>query len=191
MTGDGALPKSVYRRGKQLYYVVKDRESGKVVWLKIGPVWDAEKWRALVQRYNTSAHVARTLYRKSEAELPLHALRALLRNARKNANSRALPCTITIEDLLDLSRQAAGRCMFSGIEFEHGPADTMLTSRSRRKRLWAPSLDRIDSSKGYEPGNIRLVCMAVNAALQEFGDDVLIRIALALAKRHATLSNIQ
>ena len=40
------------------------------------------------------------------------------------------------------------------------------------------SLDRIDSSKGYTVENCRLVCTAVNLAMNEWGEDVLERIAL-------------
>ena len=45
------------------------------------------------------------------------------------------------------------------------------------KTPFAPSLDRIDSSKGYVRGNVRLVCMAANFALNQWGDDILRRLA--------------
>ncbi len=48
-----------------------------------------------------------------------------------------------------------------------------------RRAPWAPSVDRIDSSKGYVPGNVRLVCVAANLAMNEWGEDVLARVARA------------
>lgn len=39
-----------------------------------------------------------------------------------------------------------------------------------KRRPFAPSLDRIDPSKGYIKSNIRFVCVIVNLALNEFGD---------------------
>jgi len=39
-----------------------------------------------------------------------------------------------------------------------------------------PSLDRIDSTKGYTEDNIRIVCIAANYALNEFGIDIFDKI---------------
>ncbi len=35
----------------------------------------------------------------------------------------------------------------------------------------APSLDRIIPAHGYVPGNIRVICRAMNCAMQEWGED--------------------
>lgn len=35
---------------------------------------------------------------------------------------------------------------------------------------YSPSLDRIDSSKGYTPENTRVVCFGINALLGKWGD---------------------
>jgi hypothetical protein len=37
---------------------------------------------------------------------------------------------------------------------------------------YAPSLDRIDSARGYEIDNIRWVCVAVNFMMNQWGDEV-------------------
>lgn len=62
--------------------------------------------------------------------------------------------------------------MVSGIpfEFENSKGDG-------RRRPWIPSIDRIDSSKGYTKGNCRIVCCAVNIAMNNYGEDVLARIS--------------
>lgn len=84
---------------------------------------------------------------------------------------------LTKDELRDLWTRAGGRCQLTGVRF----------SSERKagcvKRPWMPSVDRIDSSKGYVAGNCRLVCVAVNLALNEFGDDVLLTIAKGLLHR--------
>lgn len=36
-----------------------------------------------------------------------------------------------------------------------------------------PSIDRIDSNKGYVRGNIRIVCYIANLAMSQFGEGAL------------------
>lgn len=72
--------------------------------------------------------------------------------------------------------RAQGRCEVTGIPFN----DTLL---SGRVRPWKASIDRIDSEEGYHPENCRLVCVAVNAAMREWGEQILWTIANALVSR--------
>lgn len=72
------------------------------------------------------------------------------------------------------------RCSLTGIPF--------VTERPKEKfarRPFAASIDRIDSKKGYELDNCRLVCIAVNLAMNVWGEDVLYRIAEGLSRNHA------
>lgn len=192
-TKDLHLPARVYRKGGSLYFTYIEPQTKIERWIPIGQEWNhetRERWRVLALRHGTARYIKKNLYTEDGGPVALQALKDLLANARKNARARGLEITITIEDIKALAELSQGCCMLSGIPFEHGASDDLLESTSRRKRVWAPSLDRIESSKGYVPGNVRLVCMAVNAALQEFGDSVLLRIAHALVKRHG-ISNIQ
>lgn len=67
-----------------------------------------------------------------------------------------------------------GVCELSGIVIERvAPGDY-------RTHPFAPSLDRIQPSKGYTKENVRLVCFAVNRARSDWGDEVLLKIARAL-----------
>lgn len=52
-----------------------------------------------------------------------------------------------------------------------------------RTNPWTPSIDRIDNSKGYLPGNVRVVCGAFNTMRNEYPDDVVFALAKALAAR--------
>lgn len=73
--------------------------------------------------------------------------------------------------------RANGRCELTGIAFTEERMD------GKVKRPWMPSVDRVNNAKGYEFSNCRLVCISVNLALNEFGDEALIRIAKGLLFR--------
>jgi hypothetical protein len=178
------LPKSVFRKHSSLFYISKNNVTNKVTWHNLGKQWDAaaqKKWKELVIRYRKGPHATRLVYSFGSGPIPLSFMKQQLTNARKNAKAKSLPCTITLEDITDLAEKSQGRCSLSGIPYEFGAAEEMYRHPSRRKRVWAPSIDRIDSAVGYVPGNVRLVCMAVNVARQEFGDDVLLKLAKALS----------
>lgn len=87
---------------------------------------------------------------------------------RAGAIGRKVPFTITEDYVVALADKCGWTCAVTGAPFS---LQTM--GRSRRKPL-GPSIDRIDCAKGYEPGNVRVVCLAVNMAMNEWGEEVLI-----------------
>lgn len=87
------------------------------------------------------------------------------------ASKLGVPYELTTGDVDTLWKRCGGRCEVTGIPFE-----------GHKKKDWlnAPysvSIDRINPSDGYTLRNCRLVCLAVNVALNEWGEDVLERIA--------------
>lgn len=98
--------------------------------------------------------------RKAESYKNRRALHLCWEAARR-AKRKGITYTLTTEDVADIQKRIdAGFCELTRVAF------------SDNKPL-RPSIDRIDSSKGYEIGNIRIVCHAVNCALGEWGEDVL------------------
>lgn len=94
-----------------------------------------------------------------------------IRNARKRAALRGTPFTLTAADATTLWARCEGLCEVTGIPFE-------IEKKGRHeKRAYAPSLDRRDNAKGYELETVRVVCVAVNVAMNTWGEDVLYRIA--------------
>jgi hypothetical protein len=67
--------------------------------------------------------------------------------------------------LMELFDRQAGRCAVTGL--------TMTHQRDIGRFSENISIDRLDSTKGYERNNIRLVCAAVNLMRQEMTDDEL------------------
>src|SRR3989304_2436451 len=85
--------------------------------------------------------------------------------ARSRTKKGSLIFEITLEDVLKIYEIQKGSCALTNIEFS-------LNRLGRKsKNPFAPSLDRIDSDKGYTKENIRLVCVIVNLALNNFGDN--------------------
>lgn len=76
--------------------------------------------------------------------------------------------------LVELAYQSNFQCSVSGIGFE------IDKENGGRVSPWSPSIDRRDSTGGYTKDNVRLVCYAVNVAMNEWGEDVLRRIAGAM-----------
>lgn len=103
-------------------------------------------------------------------------LRGVFKSMVKNARVRGLPVEITLGDVEALWDVSGGRCAVSGVPF-----DFERIAASRR-RPFAASIDRIDCAKGYTRENSRLVCVAVNYAMGDWGFDVLNVIAHGITK---------
>ena len=93
----------------------------------------------------------------------------LLTGARARAKRGGLEVTLTNEWVRE--RLEKGVCEMSGIPFHSGPKERNTTSP------YSPSIDRIDSSKGYTPENCRVVLWALNAAFGHWGEETFRKIA--------------
>jgi hypothetical protein len=99
----------------------------------------------------------------------------IFRDARKNALSRGVPFSLSVDEFLMLRSRAGGRCEVSSIPF------SMENPHGGGRRPWAPSLDRVRSREGYTLNNCRLVCVAANYAMNVWGEDVLHRLSASVA----------
>lgn len=90
----------------------------------------------------------------------------LVANARTRARRKGLDFSLD-EHVNDLqARIDAGKCELTGYPFSLAPG----------KPYNSPSLDRIDSNKGYTYENVRVVLHLVNAALGDWGEDILAEV---------------
>ena len=99
----------------------------------------------------------------------------LFSQAKKNAKRRGIGWDLSESDCEFLVKKSKGKCQVSGIAFDFRKGESS-------RRPWSPSLDRIKSSKGYSAGNVRLVCVAVNYAMNEWGESVLRVLARQVCK---------
>lgn len=99
-----------------------------------------------------------------------------IRNARRRAAKRGLECDLSAEVAQSLWERCKGRCELTMIRFHTKKEDR------HQYRAFAPSIDRLDSRYGYTMNNVRVVCTAVNVAMNQWGEAVLRRIAAGLLK---------
>ena len=108
--------------------------------------------------------------RKLYKDTPRSTLRAVIRGAR----ARGTLCNLQVRDLMELWDKQEGKCALSGV---------VMTYRQGRLLLTSVSVDRIVARKGYVKGNVRLVCMAVNALRGSASDMEAYGIAKAFVQK--------
>lgn len=106
-------------------------------------------------------------------------LRACLRRASERARAKGRVFSITEENLLDLYLNNSGCCAVTGLAFQPQHLG------DSRCNPYAISLDRIDSKKGYELDNVRLVLAFFNAAMADYGEAVFREIVAAMMRQSA------
>lgn len=95
----------------------------------------------------------------------------LIKGTRARATRRGMEFDLSEDFIKTLLAESNNRCVLTGIHFD------LWHDSQFRARPWAPSIDRIDCSKGYTQDNVRIVATAVNIALNSFGDEVLMKVA--------------
>lgn len=103
---------------------------------------------------------------------PRGRMNSMWHTLKKGAKQRGIEFEISQEWLYN--KILEGRCEKTGIPFVLD-ADThkdTVVSKGQSRNPWAPSLDRIDSSKGYTEDNCQIVCYAYNMAKGCFDESV-------------------
>ena len=114
----------------------------------------------------------RKLNSKKRALTPRGRALYMLKNCKQSFERRNIFFDLVLEDILPAVE--AGHCELTGLPFDFKP------SKEKSKNPYAPSVDRIDSDKGYTRDNVRVVLWAVNQALGECSDEESLPILKAL-----------
>jgi len=85
-------------------------------------------------------------------------------------------CTITEKWILNKLEEQGYACARSGQKFTLDPVEGC------RIKPFAPSLDRIDCTKGYQDGNVQVTCAIYNIARQDNPIDVFEEFCMTLAR---------
>ena len=86
------------------------------------------------------------------------------RRAKMHAKNKK-EFTITLQDLKNQWEKQNGKCIYTNIDLE-----LPIQKRDTPSITKQASLDRIDSSKGYIPGNIQFVCSCINMLKNKLSD---------------------
>ena len=115
--------------------------------------------------------------RPSNADLALWAKQTITRLAQ-SASKRGLNVEIKPADLIQLVEATDARCAVTGV-----PLVFPERGKGWPISAYAISIDRIDNRQGYIPGNIRLICYAMNVAFMHWGEDAFAGLAKAFLER--------
>lgn len=102
---------------------------------------------------------------------------------KRAAVNRGIPFDLKPGEVYALMKRAGFRCAVSGIAFAKRFADY------GKRDPWAPSLDRIENRQGYTLENVRVVCLAANIAMSDWGLDVLIRLTRGVHRSSLALAD--
>jgi hypothetical protein len=149
-----------YRETNPLYSAQKSREWYEAK-IKENPDYNRETY----QKERDARIAADRVFRTS----PKGAIRRLFYAAQHRALDKGREFDLTVEWIDELYQSQDGRCALTGLSFD---LQSPLGHKQGTYRPMSPSLDRIDSTKGYTSDNVRLVLTCLNIALNHFGEDV-------------------
>ncbi len=91
---------------------------------------------------------------------------------------------IDAHDIKRMLIRCGGRCEVTGLRLR--------MEQTRDRNPLAPSIDRMDNSKAYDPANCRIVCYAVNVAMLHWGEETFGQIATGwVINRYTTYGLVQ
>jgi hypothetical protein len=106
----------------------------------------------------------------------------IVSNIKRRAKEKGLPFDLDKHVPEIQARIDIGLCELSGIPFVWG---------LRGRCALTASVDRIIPAKGYVYTNIRLICLALNVAFNNWGEEIAFRIFEAVKRKRATLDVIE
>ena len=117
----------------------------------------------------------------TRAPPPIGTARALYKAMIKNAKPKGVPVMLSIADIAEMLESSGGICSVTGLPFDSTQYP------GHRIRPWMPSIDRIRPGGPYARENTRIVCAAVNLAMNQFGEATFLKIAAATVLRQRLL----
>lgn len=97
---------------------------------------------------------------------------------KRGARVRGLEWGLTLQNLEDKLQEQGGFCALTGLRMGGSAGG-----------LYRPSLDRIDSEKGYVTGNTQFVCMIVNLMKGRLPEPEFIRLCGLIVEHSRTVAN--
>ncbi|MHB1099104.1 MAG: hypothetical protein ACYCZR_06065 [Burkholderiales bacterium] len=132
------------------------------------------QWTALTKDLTSSTLMASAItngdiriigYGACEKELKAFIAKSF-RSCKRRSEDRNIPNNITLDMLLAMAEKDEWRCSVSGVKYD------LRQLSKHHGRPFAPSIDRIKPELGYIEGNVRLVCLATNYAMNQWGAEI-------------------
>ncbi len=95
---------------------------------------------------------------------------------RRKIAGRNRPATVTVQNLEEMWDLQQGRCALTGWNMTFTLGQGRVTTNC--------SIDRIDSSLGYHPENVWLVCQAANVAKNDLSMDEFLHLCRSVTEKH-------
>ena len=131
---------------------------------------DKAAYAALAQRYQLTVNEIRRIEYKHRTSIQTD------RNVRRDVYRTR---TMSVFHLLTLWRAQRGLCALSGL-----PMALIGAGKLRRPDYLAASIDRINSDRGYEDGNVQWTCWGANLMKQDMPQGEFLAFCRAIAKTH-------
>lgn len=155
-----------------------------------GSISDEDKWKARNSPLSDQ-------YWSERLGLPIHSIYAIrngymsadevsaylwhkLQKAHTRTRKKGIEVSLSRECVDFLAQRSAGACEVTDVPFI---AKAYGVASKQPAGPFSPTIDRIDSSLGYQIDNCRVVCYAANLAMSSWGEDVLAAIAHAYVTR--------
>jgi hypothetical protein len=174
------VSREITRHGKPVYYYRKGRGSR----IRLPDINDKNfpvVYMAVLNGYEAflskDSPVAKREEKRRAKAATKYGIEKALRSARTRAGNKGYAFDLTIANLSEIAEAQEYKCALSGFNFspenKHGT----------RVNPYALTIDRIDPKGGYLIGNVRLVCLVLNIALMDWGEDVFAPFAEAFVKQ--------
>ena len=118
-------------------------------------------------------------YWKGYGDLPKRHWNQIVYSAIK----RGLPIVLTIKQAWEIFLKQNKNCALSGLPL------SIHSTGGHNARNGTASLDRIDSKKGYEEGNLQWVHKDINKMKQEFGESKFLDYCFQITKHQSSKTN--
>ena len=184
MTLPKFVNREVTRHGKTIYYFRRNR--GRRVPIPGEPGtehFDRVYKRLLLDHTPIEKHSLLTP--ATIAASPPHKQRVVqtllksMKGARLRAKAKGMDFDLSADWIIQRVERNNFECELTGVEFYTGRFGLPVN------RGFTPSLDRIDNSKGYTKDNVRIVLLAANIMMSDWGHAVFKAVAVNYAKKNA------
>jgi len=118
--------------------------------------------------------------KRANKDIVKHRAKTLINSAKTRAKTKELDFDLELDWVEQKLR--AGKCEATGLTFIftlYGEGNI-----STKTNPYAPSLDRINSNKGYTPDNVQITILAFNKFKSDMVQHSMIDIAKAIVKHH-------